>query len=315
VIIEERRMTIENVPEALLAEEMQAALYRNHPYHTPLIGWMHEMEALSREDVLAFHRQFYHPANAVLVVSGDITRKELQALAEKYYGSLPAGDTYVRHWRSEPPQRAARHVELRHDNVNQPQLIRYYAAPSVNSADKDQVIPLYVLSQILGGGTTSQLYQSLVVTQKIATGVSVDYNGISVGPGQIEISVVPAENVTLPQLETALDKALEAARGETVAADVLARTKTLLKADIIYARDGNENIARILGSVVMSGLPADYFNQWPHVIDAVSAQDVQKAMAAFNPRASVTGYLLPKNSDVAIGHMSNPHAPAAKDIR
>ena len=315
VIIEERRMTIENQPEALLAEEMQAALYRNHPYHTPLIGWMHEMEALSREDVLAFHHQFYHPANAVLVVSGDITRKELQTLAEKYYGSLPAGEKYVRHWRSEPPQRGARHVEMRHENVNQPEFVRYYAAPSVNTDDKSQVIPLYVLAQILGGGTTSKLYQSLVVEQKIATSVTADYNGIEVGPGQLEIDAVPAEHVTLPQLEAAIDQALDSARKEVGPEEVLTRAKTLLKADIIYARDGNENIARILGAVVMTGLPADYFNQWPKLIDSVSAADVQKAMAAFDGRASVTGYLLPASGDVATGRLPTTRAQPAKDIR
>jgi zinc protease len=84
VIIEERRMSIENKPDALLSEEMQAALFRNHPYHTPNIGWMHEMQALTREDVLAFHTQFYHPCNVVLVVAGDITRAELEPMAEKY---------------------------------------------------------------------------------------------------------------------------------------------------------------------------------------------------------------------------------------
>jgi zinc protease len=229
VIIEERRMTIENQPEALLAEEMQALLYRNHPYHTPLIGWMHEMEALSREDVLAFHRQFYHPANAVLVVAGDITRKELQVLAEQYYGTLPAGEKYIRHWQSEPPQRGPRHTEMRHMNVNEPEFMRYYTAPSVNTEDKSLAIPAYVLAQVLGGGTTSRFYQSLVVKQKIATNVSVDYSGIGVGPGQLEISATPASGVTLPMLEAAIDREINAIRKESMPEEAVARAKILLQ--------------------------------------------------------------------------------------
>lgn len=172
VIIEERRMTVENKPESLLAEEMEAMLFRNSPYHNPVIGWMQEMQALSRDDVLAFHHEFYRPANAVLVVAGDMTRKELEPLAEKYYGSLKKGEPYVRHWRIEPPQRGPRHIEIHHKNVNQPQFFRYYTAPSINGADKDLVIPSLVMAQLLGGGQTSRLYQSLVVKQKIATEVS-----------------------------------------------------------------------------------------------------------------------------------------------
>jgi len=294
VIIEERRMSIENQPASLMAEEMHAMLYRNHPYHNSVIGWMHEMTALSREDVLAFHHQFYHPANVVLVVAGDITRAELEPMAEQYYGTLPAGEPYVRHWRSEPPERGPRHLEMKHVNVKEPQFMRYYVAPSVNVGDKNLVIPSFVLAQILGGGTTGRLYQSLVVQQKIATGVDVGYDGLGRGPGEFEVVATPAEGITLPVLEAAIDKALQEAVQHPVTPEELARAKTLLKADTIYMRDGMEGMARVLGGLLMAGLPPGYFNEWPHLIDAVKAQDVtHAAQDIFDPRASVTGYLLP----------------------
>jgi len=316
VIIEERRMSIDNQPAALLAEEMQAMLYRNHPYHTPLIGWMHEMEALSREDVLAFHKQFYHPANAVLVVAGDITHKELEALAEKYYGTLSAGEKYVRHWRSEPPQRASRHISMTHVNVNEPQLTRSYVAPSVNTQDKAQVMPLYLLAQILGGGESSRLYQSLVVNQKIATNVDVGYNGLSIGPGQMEISAIPAEGVTLPALEAAIDKEIILVTKELQSDDMLARAKTLLKADVVYARDGMESIARLEGMFLMAGLPVDYINQWPSLIDNVTAEDMRKAAGTvFDPANSVTGYLLPEPGEGGTKRKAAPIQLPAKEIR
>jgi len=301
VIIEERRMSIENKPDALLSEEMQAALFRNHPYHTPNIGWMHEMQALTREDVLAFHTQFYHPCNVVLVVAGDITRAELEPMAEKYYGTLPAGEKYIRHWRSEPPQRGPRTVTLTSDNVREPQWMRVYIAPSVGQDDKALVVPSFVLAQILGGGETSRLYQSLVVRQKLATGVDADYDGIGVGPGEFEIRAVPAEGVSLPKLEEAIDKEIAAIRGDgaaqTLTADELSRAKTLIKASTIYARDGLEDVARTLGALVMAGLDPDYFNRWPALIDQVTVDDVRKAAdATFNPDASVTGTLLPRQT-------------------
>lgn len=297
VIIEERRMSIENKPEALLREEMQAELFRNHPYHTPVIGWMHEMQALSREDVLAFHTQFYHPANAVLVVAGDITRKELEPLAQKYYGSLPAGEKYERHWRSEPPQRGARTMTLESANVREPELARSYVAPSVADAEgKALVMPGFVLSQILGGGATSRLYQSLVVRQKLASSVQTDYEGIESGPGEFDIDTVPAEGVTLPVLEAAIDK--EIANMQTVSDEEFKRAKGLLKAETIYARDGLEGIARTLGALTMAGLSPDYFNRWSDLIEQVTIEDVRKAQAAiFNKDASVTGYLLPAQQE------------------
>lgn len=295
VIIEERRMSVENEPQALLGEEMQAALYRNHPYHNSIIGWMAEMQALSREDVLNFHQQFYHPANAVLVVAGDITKAELQTLAEKYYGGLPGGDAYQRHWRIEPPERAPRHIEMHHINVQEPLLYRTYIAPGAGQDSLGLVVPSYLLSQILGGGETSRLYQSLVVKQKIATNVSTDFDGLSVGPGEFHIDVIPATGTSLPQLEAALDKALEAALHTPPNTAELSRAKTLLKADTLYARDGNEGAARTLGALVMAGLPPDYFTAWPKKVDDVSSEDLQKAAAyIFNPNASVTGYLLPE---------------------
>ena len=295
VIIEERRMTVDNQPEGLLSEEMSAVLFRNHPYHNSVIGWAHEMKALTREDVLDFHRRFYHPANAVLVVAGDITREQLQPLAEKYYGSLPAGEKYVRNWRSEPPQRGPRHIEIHHVNVRQPELQRWYIAPSVNSEGKELVVPGFVLAQVVGGGTTSSLYQSLVVKQKIATNVATDYDGIGYGPGIFKIEATPAPGVTLPQLEAALDKEIQSAIAQDASAEDMARAKTLLKADIIYARDGMEGMARTVGALIMAGLPADYFNQWPKLVDKVSAEEVHKAaLGIFDTKGSVTGYLLPE---------------------
>ncbi len=295
VIIEERRMTVDNKPDALLEEEMQAALFRNHPYHNPIIGWMREMQSLSEEDVLSFQRRFYHPANLTLIVVGDITRAELENMAEKYYGAIPAGERYERSWREEPPQRAPRHVALSHPNVRQPALIRFYAAPSFGTDRPELVLPGYVLAQILGGGTTSRLYQSLVVKQKLATGVSVDFDGFNNGPAIMQVNAVPADGVSLAKLEAALDRELAAFLAAPPAPDELFRAKTLLKAETIYARDGIESMARILGYIVMAGLPADYFTQWQAKVDAVTAAQIRDAAkAAFDPRASVTGYLLPE---------------------
>ena len=200
----------------------------------------------------------------------------------------------MRHWRLDPPQRGPRTITLKHENVREPSFVRVYSAASV-SGDRAQVMPSYLLSQILGGGESSRLYQSLVVRQKLASNVGADYDGTAVGPGTFQLYAVPVPGVSLAQIETALDKELETIRIVSVSADELSRAKRLLKAETTYARDGLEEISRTIGSLVMSGLEPDYFTRWPSLIDAVGVEDVLAAAKySFDADKSVTGYLLPR---------------------
>jgi zinc protease len=130
VIIEERRSRTENSPSSILSEQMSAALYQNHPYRIPIIGWMHEMAKLSREDALAFYKRFYAPNNAIVVVAGDVTVEEVKTLAEAAYGALrPNPDIKNRQRPQEPPHRAARRVELKDPRAGNASVRRFYLAP------------------------------------------------------------------------------------------------------------------------------------------------------------------------------------------
>src|SRR3954463_8054745 len=89
VVLEEQNMRVANNPGARLGEQMEAALYLNHPYGRPVIGWRHEIEQLNRDDALAFYRRFYTPNNAILVIAGDVTADAVRTLAEETYGKVP----------------------------------------------------------------------------------------------------------------------------------------------------------------------------------------------------------------------------------
>ena len=294
VILEERRMRIENEPGALLSEQMDAALFRHHPYHIPVIGWMHEMEGLTKEDILAFHKRYYHPNNAILIVSGDITAKELRPLAERYYGGLAKKEVPARRWNSEPPQIAPRRVTLHHPNVKQPEWVRSYEAASLSYGDKSHALPLFVLAQSLGG-KTGKLYKRIVLEQKLASSIDADYNGFSVGPATFDISAVPEQGVELATLEKAIDDELAKAATQTLSTGELARAKTLLKAETIYARDGLASMARIMGWLRIAGKDSDYFSVWPDLIEQVTTQQMHAAASAtLKSERSVTGWLLPK---------------------
>ncbi len=295
VIIEERRARIENNPQALFSEQMTAALWRNHPYHQPIIGWMHEMEGLTKNDVLAFHQRWYHPNNAILILSGDITAAEARPLVERYYGVLSVGAVPKRRWNSEPPHNAARTIAMHHTNVQQPVWERIYAASSLGSGNKDHALPLLVLSQLLGGGKTSTLYRSLVVDKRLASDVDVGYDVFRIGPSQFEIEITPEPGIEIAAIENAFEEELARAIKDGFSEKDLARAKTLLKAQSIYARDGLESMARVMGWIRMTGLDKDYFTRWPEMIEAVTpAQITEAAKATLNARQSVTGVLLPE---------------------
>ncbi len=296
VVLEERRTRTDNRPGSQLGEHMNAALFMNHPYGRPIIGWEHEIRAISRTDLLDFYRQWYAPNNAVLVVAGDITLEELRPLAEKYYGVIPAGPEIERPDLREPPQRAARRVTLRDIRVRQPSLRRDYLAPSYLQGDATQAEALQVFSSIIGGDSTSRLYRALVVERKLAVSAGTYYGPTSRGPAQFGVYASPRPGVSLGDLEAALDEELAKILADGVTAEEVARQKKRILADSVYARDSLMRGARILGAALAIGLSTDHVESWPSRIEAVTADAVNAAARdVLDVRRSVTGLLLPES--------------------
>lgn len=296
VIIEERRMRTDNNPKALFNEQMDSVMFVHHPYGTPLIGWQHEMATLTMQEVLDFHEKYYRVNHALLVLAGDITADEAKPLVEKYYGDLKPGEVLPkREWVKEPPARAAKRLTMHHALVNEPYFRRDYMAPSINEGYTKLALPLMVFSEALGGGLTSVLYQDLVVHQKVATQISTSYSGFTLGPETFTISAIPADGVSVERLEKAIDVALENTKHTLFSKTDIERAKTLLKAETLYAREGLQGMAYMVGWLKMLGLPTDYVNTWPSLIEAVTAEQIQKAaQTVFVPEGSVTGLLLPE---------------------
>ena len=293
VVIEERRSRIENSPTALFREQMNAAQYLAYPYRVPIIGWMHDIETLTREDALAFYRTHYMPNNAVVVVVGDVDPEEVRALAEQTYGKIPAGVVPERVIPQEPPQRAPRQVVMSDPRVTQANWSRSYLAPSYLYGATEHAIPLQVLNEILGGSTTSRLYQDLVVDRKIAVDVASWYGPGGVGPETLGISVTPAKNDTAP-LDTAVDAVLAEVIENGVTDEELTRAKRLLTAEAVYARDQGRRLATTFGMTLTNGRTVADLEAWPDRINAVTNDDIKAAAAyVFRPERSVTGVLLP----------------------
>ena len=163
VILSERSQVTDSSPGALLNEQMRAAMFLNHPYGIPIIGWRHEMETLSRQDAYDMYAKFYAPNNAILVIAGDVAPDDVRAMAEKHYGPVIASEGIGPRVRpKEPPTLAERRVILSDARVSEPYLIRSYLAPIRAAGDQKEAAALSVLAELLGGsGTTSELARAL----------------------------------------------------------------------------------------------------------------------------------------------------------
>lgn len=296
VIIEERRTRTENNPSALLREQMNAALFLNHPYHIPVIGWRHEMAGLTRDDAIDFYKHHYAPNNAILIISGDVTVAQVRELAEKYYGPIPRGDVPPRVRRQEPPQIAARRVTLESDRVRDPRLSRIYLAPSYTTGNKQYAYALQVLETILSGGATSRLYSKLVVKEEAAVSAYASYDVNNYDWGTFSIGGQPRGDVSVTQLETALDGEIALLLKDGVTQGELDHAKQQLIASATYSRDSLRQGAQVIGTALITGLTIADAEAWPERIQAVTVDQVNAAARdLFDINKSVTGILLPAN--------------------
>ncbi|HLH96876.1 MAG TPA: pitrilysin family protein [Xanthobacteraceae bacterium] len=294
VVLEEQNMRVANNPGARLSEQMEAALYLNHPYGRPVIGWRHEIEKLNREQALDFYRRFYTPNNAILVVAGDVTADEVKSLAEETYGKVErVVEVPPRDRPKEPAQEAARTVTLADPRVAQPSLRRIYLAPSATTAAAGESEALDVLASILGSGENSRLYQRLVVDKDMAVNAGAGYDAIALDYAPFQVSVTPKPGITLPQIEAAMDDVLAQVIENGVTASELARAKNSLIAQAIYAQDNQTTMARWFGAALATGLTVEQVETWPARVQQVTADAVRAAARRYlDKRSSVTGYLI-----------------------
>src|SRR5437762_10109395 len=159
VVLEEFNMRVANNPDARLSEQIMAALYLNHPYGRPIIGWRQEIEKLDREDALAFYKRFYAPNNAILVIAGDVDATEVRPMVERTFGDIPAQPAIPekRVRPQEPVPAAQRTVTLSDPRVEQTSVRRYYLVPSSTTAASGESPALDVLAQLMGTGSNSYL--------------------------------------------------------------------------------------------------------------------------------------------------------------
>ena len=295
VVLEERRMRIDNEPASLLAEQLRAGLFLHHPYRNPNIGWEHEIRGLGTADAVAFYRNWYAPNNAILIVAGDIGAAEVRALAEQYFGPIPARPVPLRLRVEEPPHRAALRLEMKSARVAQPRWSRSYLAPSYRAGETAHAYPLQVLAEALGGGASSRLYRALVLDRGLALSAAAYYS-----PGAIDLTsfglyATPKPGVSVADLEAAVDAELSRLVRDGMEPDEVERAKQRMKAASVYASDSLSGPANIIGAALAIGQRLEEVEAWPERIGAVTPAEVEAAArAVLVERNSATGVLLPE---------------------
>lgn len=312
VIIEERRQRVDDDPSARLNEQMFAALFLNNPYGRPIIGWEHEIAALTLDDAIAFYGDWYAPNNATLVVSGDIDAEALRPLAERTYGRIPARAVPDRGRLVEPGHAVERRVVLRDESVVLPSWRRFYLAPSFGAPGDNpgDIYALQVLNEVLGAGSTSRLYKSLVVERGLAVGAGSSYSPSDLNQTAFAIFVTPRADADLDAVEAAVDAELARLLSGDLPEAEVAAARERLAIEAIYARDSLFGPARTLGQALTIGRTVDDVEAWPERIRSVSVEDVLAAgRQVFDPIRSVTGSLLPAGP--ATDQMADRAAPEA----
>jgi zinc protease len=233
VIQEERRLRTDDNPSSALSEVAGAVAYTVHPYRRPVIGWMDDIQNLSRQDLADFYKLYYAPNNAYVVVTGDFSTEEILAKIKAAFEKISRGAEPPKVRAEEPPQRGERRVILKKE-AELPFILMYYHAPNLKSPDN---YALDLLTVVLAGGRSSRLYHELVYKKRIARNIDADYSGVSIDPTGFSVTAQLMPGKEPAEVEREIDGLLEKIKSELISERELQKAKNQIESSYIYAQD------------------------------------------------------------------------------
>ncbi len=288
VVIEERRRRYEDNPQSVTYEQFLATAYVNSPYHHLPIGWMTDLQSMTKKDALDWYRTWYVPNNATLVVVGDVVPERIYRLAKKHFGPLSPSNIPETKPRTEVEQRGIRSVQV---NVpaRVPYLLMGYKVPSLNTAESsDEVYALEVLSSILDGGDSARLAKNLVRGKQIAVGASAGYHLTSRKSTLFTFSGTPVAGVSAAELQLALLSEIEMVKNEAVSEKELSRVIAQVVAQDIYQRDSMYFQAMLLGIFETVGLGWPRLEEYVEKVKAVTPEQIQAVANKYLVKTNLT---------------------------
>ncbi|MEO7885886.1 MAG: pitrilysin family protein [Polaromonas sp.] len=288
VVKEERRLRTEDSPRAMLYEQMTAMTFTASPYRRPVVGWMSDIEAMTPADARDFYRRWYVPANAAVVIAGDVDVAQVKKLAEKYYGGIAARAVPVRKPRAEPVQAGARRMDFKAP-ASQAYVSMVFKVPKLEPADlaapaagaSRDALALTVLAAVLDGYSGARLDRALVQQSRVADSAGASNGLMGRGPQLFSLDGVPADGKTAQQVADALREQVARVAREGVSEAELNRVKTQWVASETYKLDSVFNQARELGSQWVQGLPLDASERIIAALRSITGPEVQAVAAKY----------------------------------
>jgi len=289
VIQEERRLRTEDKPVSALGEVAGAAAYMVHPYRRPVIGWMEDIQNLTRQDLVDHYKLYYAPNNAFIVMAGDFSTAEMLPKIKAAFGDILRGSEAPKVRAEEPPEKGERRITLKKE-AELPFVLMYYHTPDLKSPDS---YALDVLSVVLAGGRSSRLYHDLVYQKRLARSVDADYNGLSIDPSVFSVTAQLMPGKDPAEIEHEIDSLLEPLKSDLISDRELQKAKNQIESTFVYAQDSIFGQAMKIGYYEAVG---DWrlLDSYLDGIRKVTPHDIQRvAQEYLNRDRRTVGVLIP----------------------
>lgn len=292
VVMEERRLRVEDRPKSRLYEQLYATAFTASPSRQPVIGWMDDLRNMRLADLEGWYARWYAPNNALLMVAGDVTPEEVYQLAMRYMAPLQPVPLPERKSQQEPPQHGEKRITVKLV-AERDHILLGYRAPRVGQTDQPwEPYALKVLAAVLSSGGAARFPKHLVRGRKIAQSASASYSPYSVHETLFVISASPARGLSASKLEAAIEEEIELIKNEGVEPEELERIKTKVYAREIYSRDSLSHQAYMLASLEVTGAGWEAAYDFPELIRQVTPQQVQAVARKYLVREKRTVAIL-----------------------
>lgn len=297
VVMEERRLRVDDNPEELTDERLRAAAHISNPYHHDTIGWMNDLENLTVDDLRAWYKTWYGPNNATVVVVGDVNPEAVFELAKTYFGPLKPIVIPKLKPRKELVNLGKRHLQV-NANATVPRLFMSYNVPSITTAsNSEEPYALLMLLMALDGGNSGRFSKDLIRDQGLITSVFSSYNPFSLHETLMDFTAVPTQNHTLAEIEAAFLKQIEQLKTMPITDAELNRIKVNAIAQHTYSKDSMSDQATELGALESIGLSWKLADTFPEHIQTITAEAIQKvAQKYLTTERLTTAELIPLKS-------------------
>lgn len=290
VVKEERRMRTDDNPNARVYERFMASAYLSSGYHHPVIGWMHDLDQLTAQDVQTWYKTWYTPNNATLVVVGDVDHQEVFTLATEYFSPIPPRATPKHTTTKETESLGERRIKVEVP-AKVPTLYVGYNVPGINTATEEwEVYALRMLAGVLDGGYSARIETELVRKQQVAASAGAGYGGFSLGDTLFYMNGVPAQNRSLEELEQALMQQIANLQTNLASAEEMERVKAQVISGIVFQQDSISSQANQIGRMESIGRRWQEADALPEKLSAITPEQIRQVAQK---------YLIPKNKTVA----------------